>query len=379
MDEEREEELEVLRSIFSEAECQVAPDGSRVTFCVKAQSSEPGAPDDGDAAGRGFFNLEAVASLALAADYPVAPPLLTIVSSKGLDDVMLESLRNCTAEVFEAMAEQPVLYSVQTAVQERLQQLQDAPPGDCAICCCALAGGSTHPLDGDDELVRLGCLHCLHVQCFCRSICYVEEQRKRAPALGKDGRPATPLTPSCPVCRAEATSALLGRLEEQVRDARDAEAAFGWLQVEKERSRHAKFELTEQQQAERSRRMELLREYEAKGVLIDEEWRNRKFKGFERDGTSPVPGAAAAAEKRKKLEAEAADAAFAAELQRKELAAAGVAAPVGFPPDDAAAAKARAARNGGGRGRGRNCGGGGKRSGRGGGGRGRQGGRGRGK
>ncbi|CAN6460318.1 unnamed protein product [Victoria cruziana] len=149
--------------------------------------------------------VEAVIAIRANTEYPMEPPTVDIVDSKGLDGNRQECLVKGVKLKAKELSSYPMLVALCEEAIETLSGMNH-PDGDCPLCLYALHRGG----DGSSFLPfmkLMSCFHCFHSECIIRWWKWLQHERQTANS--DDGRGMADQTSginnhllaNCPVCR----------------------------------------------------------------------------------------------------------------------------------------------------------------------------------
>eukprot|EP00124_Ichthyophonus_hoferi_P003520 Ihof_evm2s308 gene=Ihof_evmTU2s308 len=184
-----DDELELLQSIYpDEINIQPANKVGKREIIMKLR------PQTGMDEKKEFVKLDLRVVLPL--QYPNHIPVFELFNMRGLDDKDVASFVDDLKMTSENNKGSCVLYQLFEICKERLNQLNAAPRGLCAIC-----------LEGfkSKEFMKTPCYHHLHIECFTAYTHYVATANNEDNVLvkveKKIGPVVYPITVPCPVCR----------------------------------------------------------------------------------------------------------------------------------------------------------------------------------
>ncbi|CDP09429.1 unnamed protein product [Coffea canephora] len=120
--------------------------------------------------------VEAIIGIQATSKYPDEPPIISIVDSKGLDDVrqnqLIASIRDKAIELSSCL----MLVALCEEAVEKLSSMNH-PDGDCPLCLNPLLDEK----DGNDSLPfmkLMSCFHCFHCECIIRWWNWLQAQKE---------------------------------------------------------------------------------------------------------------------------------------------------------------------------------------------------------
>ncbi|KAK9273774.1 hypothetical protein L1049_018584 [Liquidambar formosana] len=151
--------------------------------------------------------VEAVLAIKASPQYPVEPPHIDLIESKGLDDQrqqhLITTIRDKACELSSCL----MLVTLCEEAVERLS-IMNHPDGDCPLCLCPLV-----PEDRQDNVLPfmklMSCFHCFHSECIIRWWNWLQTQEEASPSMSSNA----PVHPSRNV---ENQQDMLGTMEESM-------------------------------------------------------------------------------------------------------------------------------------------------------------------
>ncbi|KAH9300256.1 hypothetical protein KI387_011839, partial [Taxus chinensis] len=120
--------------------------------------------------------VEAVLLIKANTQYPMVPPELELIDSKGLDDKRHSDLLSEIQHEAKMLASSPMLVALCEAAIDRLSKMNH-PEGNCSFCLFPLLMEDAQ--NGSRPFMKLmSCFHCFHSDCFGRWWRWLQEQNR---------------------------------------------------------------------------------------------------------------------------------------------------------------------------------------------------------
>ncbi|GLJ29539.1 hypothetical protein SUGI_0582620 [Cryptomeria japonica] len=128
--------------------------------------------------------VEAVLVIKANSQYPVVPPELELIDSKGLDDKRHSDLLLEIQHEAEMLASSPMLVALCEAAIDKLSNMNH-PEGNCSFCLFPLV------MEDTQSALRpfmklMSCFHCFHSDCFGRWWRWLQEQNQHEQCKSAD-------------------------------------------------------------------------------------------------------------------------------------------------------------------------------------------------
>ncbi|XP_031483727.1 uncharacterized protein LOC116253104 isoform X1 [Nymphaea colorata] len=195
MEQDGDEEIEAMKAVYG-SDCSVIQEiPPHIRLHIK--------PRTADDISQQF--VEAVLEIRANAEYPMEPPTVDIVDSKGLDGNRQEDLVKNVKLKAKELTSYPMLVALCEEAIETLSGMNH-PDGNCPLCLYTLhQGGDESPFLPFMKL--MSCFHCFHSECIIRWWKWLQHERQTADSddgsgmadqtSGSNNR----LLANCPVCR----------------------------------------------------------------------------------------------------------------------------------------------------------------------------------
>lgn len=190
MSDELNDEIELLKAMYSEDELIVDLSGTNVKLTAKLLPCTAGNEE------MQFSWCEL--HFFVGPNYPGVPPVLELGSSRGLSDACRSKILQVLEGHMEQLNGEPVLCALIEVGKEALTDL-NGTSCECTICLSAITKLSPDGSESDKQVVRFPCFHVFH-RCCAMDYCKSELARQQVLHVAAA---STAVKILCPECRAD--------------------------------------------------------------------------------------------------------------------------------------------------------------------------------